>query len=185
MRKRIISWMLAIVMLLSLMPTMSVETHAATISSYEPYPNIETAYTASVQCGTVRYISQTSSSTYFNDAFWGSWKSQAGIECGTACISMALSYIGVNKTPKDILDAGQGSTYFGWTWGDGVAQSYTANDYTLALTSLSSVYGPAYDAKGNSCIKLGTSKVVGSLSFTVPANVTSVVIYAAKYKANT
>ena len=67
----------------------------------------------------------------------------------------------------------------------GSSKSYTANDYTLALTSLSSVYGPAYDAKGNSCIKLGTSKLVGSFNFTVPEDVTSVVIAVAKYKANT
>jgi hypothetical protein len=50
---------------------------------------------------------------------------------------------------------------------------------------LSSVYGPAYDAKGNSCIKLGTSSKTGSFSFTVGENVTEVRIYVAKYKANT
>ena len=52
------------------------------------------------------------------------------------------------------------------------------------MTGLSKVYGPAYDAKGNSCIKLGTSKLIGTLTFTVPDNVTKVVIYVAKYKAN-
>ena len=50
---------------------------------------------------------------------------------------------------------------------------------------MSKVYGPARDAKGNSCIKLGTSKVVGTLSFTVDENVTQVVIRVAKYKSNT
>jgi hypothetical protein len=49
---------------------------------------------------------------------------------------------------------------------------------------MSKVYGPAYDAKGNSCIKLGTSKLVGSLKFTVPEDVTEVVIYVAKYKSS-
>ena len=67
----------------------------------------------------------------------------------------------------------------------GASKSYTSGTYTLALTGMSKVYGPAYDAKGNSCIKLGTSKVVGAFSFTVPENVTSVVIKAAKYKSNT
>lgn len=67
----------------------------------------------------------------------------------------------------------------------GSSKSYTEGSYTLSLTSMSGVYGPAYDAKGNSCIKLGTSKATGTFSFTVPENITSVYIYAAKYKANT
>ena len=66
----------------------------------------------------------------------------------------------------------------------GASKSYTVGTYTLALTNMSKVYGPAYDAKGNSCLKFGTSKVIGSMSFTVPENVTKVVIYAAKYKSN-
>lgn len=67
----------------------------------------------------------------------------------------------------------------------GASKSYSEGGYTLALTGMSKVYGPAYDAKGNSCIKLGTSKVVGAFSFTVADNVTSVIIRVAKYKANT
>lgn len=67
----------------------------------------------------------------------------------------------------------------------GTSKSYTVGTYTLALKSLSKVFGPAYDAKGNSCLKFGTSKVVGSMSFTVPENVTKVVIYVAGYKAAT
>ena len=62
--------------------------------------------------------------------------------------------------------------------------SEDASGYSLELTSLTNVYGPARDAQGNSCIKLGTSSKTGSFSFTVPDEVTSVVIYAAKYKAN-
>ncbi len=67
----------------------------------------------------------------------------------------------------------------------GTSKSYTVGSYTLTLNSMSSVYGPAYDLKGNSCIKLGTSSKTGSFSFNVPDNVTEVVIYIAKYKANT
>ena len=64
----------------------------------------------------------------------------------------------------------------------GTSKSYTDEDYTLALTGMSKVFGPAYDAKGNSCIKLGTSKVVGGFSFTVPEDVAKVVIYVSGYK---
>ena len=67
----------------------------------------------------------------------------------------------------------------------GTSTSYTEGYYTLALTGMSKVYGPAYDAKGNSCIKLGTSSATGYFSFTVPDDVVSVVINIAKYKANT
>ena len=66
----------------------------------------------------------------------------------------------------------------------GASKTYTEGSAQLVLTGMSKVYGPAYDAKGNSCIKLGTSKVVGAFSFTVDEDVTSVVIKVAKYKAN-
>jgi hypothetical protein len=58
----------------------------------------------------------------------------------------------------------------------------TVGDYTLTLTNLSKVYSKAFDAKGNSCLKLGTSKVGASLTFTVPEDITSVVINIASYK---
>ncbi|MBQ9145461.1 MAG: hypothetical protein IJX70_03240, partial [Clostridia bacterium] len=67
----------------------------------------------------------------------------------------------------------------------GASKSYTEGEYSLDLTSMTNVYGPAYDAKGNSAIKLGTSSKTGSFSFTVPADVTKVVIHVAQYKANT
>lgn len=67
----------------------------------------------------------------------------------------------------------------------GTSKSYTEGSYTLTLENMSKVYGVAYDAKGNSAIKLGTSKVVGSFSFTVADDVDKVVIMVAQYKANT
>jgi len=65
--------------------------------------------------------------------------------------------------------------------------SYTeeVNGYTLNLTGGNKMYAEARDAKGNSCIKFGTSSVVGKMEFSVPENVTSVILYVAKYKANT
>ena len=66
-------------------------------------------------------------------------------------------------------------------------KSYTEsnNGYTLSISSTASMYNGAIDAKGNSCLKFGTSSKVGNMSFTVPSDVTSVIIYVAKYKANT
>ena len=63
--------------------------------------------------------------------------------------------------------------------------SETSGSYTLTLSSMTNIYTGACDAMGNSCIKLGSSSNAGSFSFTVSDEVTSVVIYVAKYKAKT
>ncbi len=69
----------------------------------------------------------------------------------------------------------------------GAEKAYTSGSYTLTLTSVTKVYDGAFDAKGNSCLKLGTSKSGGTatFTFTVPADVTSVTIKVAGYKAKT
>ena len=79
------------------------------------YAKIRYEYDPEVQVGTIRYISQLAGSGLFDWSYWGGWGNQAGIECGTASISMALSYVGVNLTPQQILDAHGGLTCFtGW-----------------------------------------------------------------------
>lgn len=65
------------------------------------------------------------------------------------------------------------------------ALTYTVGSYQLKFTGYTKAYSGARDAKGNSCIKFGTSSVIGSVTFTVPDNVTSVEIAVAKYKSNT
>ncbi len=62
-------------------------------------------------------------------------------------------------------------------------KAYTVNGYTLTLTSLNKVYVDATDAKGNSCLKVGTGKATGGFSFTVGDDIDKVIIYVAKYKA--
>ena len=64
------------------------------------------------------------------------------------------------------------------------SKSYTNGGYTLTLTSPTKLYGDARDGKGNSCLKMGSSKATGSFTFTVPNDVSAVVIHAAGYKAN-
>lgn len=63
--------------------------------------------------------------------------------------------------------------------------SETNGGYTLSLTGGTNMYPSSYDAKGNSCIKLGSSSKTGGFNFTVPDDVTSVTIAIGKYKANT
>ena len=60
--------------------------------------------------------------------------------------------------------------------------SYTNGDYTLSFTDMSKVFGPAYDALGNSCIKLGSSENIGSFSLEVPEKVNAVSFYISGYK---
>ena len=67
----------------------------------------------------------------------------------------------------------------------GAAKDYVSGTYTLSISGASKVYDGARDAKGTSALKLGTGKVAGSFTFTVPANVSSVIFKIAGYKANT
>ena len=66
------------------------------------------------------------------------------------------------------------------------AKTYTSGSYTLTIAAgAEKVYDGAMDAKGNSCLKLGTGSAVSSFSFTVNDDVKTVVIRIAGYKAKT
>ena len=67
----------------------------------------------------------------------------------------------------------------------GTSKSYTEGNYTLELTNATKVFDGEKDAKGNSCIKLGTSSVTGTFTITVQDDVTKVIFLVAKYKAKT
>lgn len=116
MKLRMISFFLLIAIIFGMMPA---SISAAWTSQYAPYVKIDDSYSASVSCGTIRYISQIPNSYDFHSSYWptrsfGGYSSPKN-ECGTASISMALSYIGINKTPKIILETNNGYTYFtGW-----------------------------------------------------------------------
>lgn len=71
--------------------------------------------------------------------------------------------------------------------GSAAKTTYTETDgeYTLSLEAGVKMYPESYDAKGNSCIKFGTSSDAGSCKFTVPNEVVEVILYVAGYKANT
>ena len=62
--------------------------------------------------------------------------------------------------------------------------SFTDGSYTLTLNGVTKLWSDARDAKGNSCLKLGTSKATGGFSFTVGSDVKKVVIHVAQYKSN-
>jgi len=130
-KKKIFLVALVLIIVVTAIPSFAAS--ISTKSEYEPFVGIEYGYSASVECGTVRYMSQMTSDSYFYDDYWGSWKSRAGYHCSTCSISMALSYIGINKTPLDILNYGNGSVYFGRNWGGAVVSNYTYDKLSAAV----------------------------------------------------
>lgn len=87
------------------------------------------------------------------------------------------------KYTFDFGDKGEASHSDG---GNAMTEDYTetVDGLTLTLTSMSKVSKDARDAKGNSCLKLGTGDVVGGFTFTVGDTVDKVVIYVSGYKDN-
>ena len=118
MNKRIVSLLLALVMLISMVPVVAITADAATSLDYAPYAKIEYGYSTGVSIGTIRYIQQMPNGSYFYSAYWPSstFGGYAGssTECGTSSISMALSYVGVNETPKHLLESTNGYTAQMW-----------------------------------------------------------------------
>lgn len=68
----------------------------------------------------------------------------------------------------------------------GATKTYEgSNGYDLVITNASKVYDGGKDETGKSFLKLGTSSVVGTFTFTVADDVDTVVIKVAGYKAKT
>ncbi len=69
-----------------------------------PTANVEYGESAGVNAGTIRYVNQMESSAYFYAAYWNEYVGEAHEQCGTSCMSMALSYIGVDALPWVLAD---------------------------------------------------------------------------------
>ena len=168
MKKRLLSLVMVCVLVAALLPAGILTAHAATQSPNSPYAMIEYGYSSTVTCGTVRYVSQVSYDSYFYSAYWpGStfgYYTGPSVECGTASISMALSYIGVNKTANDILSANNGATMFAYGWGGSTYKSYAANALTTAMSNYINgggkysppvIHIPGYSAAGHYVVVVG------------------------------
>ena len=118
------------------------------------------------------------------------------LACFAALVSMLLA-VALWVAPTNKIDASAADTTIVFNLGangsaahkDGSTKQTTYKQtngtYTLSLTDGDYMYPSSYDAKGNSCIKLGSSSKTGKFTFTVPEDVTSVIIAIGKYKANT
>lgn len=104
MKKRIISSLLILVLVAVLVGPMTTDASASQKLTAAPYTPVEYNYSSRAQAGTIRYCSQLTMSPYFREEYWGSYVSYAGHECLTACVSMALSYVGVSATPAELGD---------------------------------------------------------------------------------
>lgn len=120
--------------------------NAATTINYAPNPKVEYNYSSGVTVGTIRYTAQNRDSSYFNWNYWptnsfGGYTGGPESECGTACISMALSYVGVDRTPKALLTD---PNIYGWTgkmWGQqGDATSKSIAKSTTAVSNAMNDY---------------------------------------------
>ena len=170
MMKRIFSAVLVCLMLCALVPWSGLQASAAVQGDYAPYAMIEYGYSSTVKCGTIRYVSQVVSDSYFYSAYWPSstfgYYTGASVECGTASISMALSYIGVNKTANDILVANNGATSFSTGWGGSTYLSYGASSLQTATDKYINGSGkysppvihlPGYSSLGHYVVVIGRS----------------------------
>ena len=66
----------------------------------KPIPWVK-EYEEGVETGFIRYVWQLQEAEKNG---WGKYAWKAGAECTTACISMALSYLGVDASPEALLD---------------------------------------------------------------------------------
>lgn len=114
MKKRILSLVLTLCLLAGLLPCLTMGAAAASRVDAAPYASVEYAKNSDVKAGTVRYISQVPSYTdQFCADYWGSYVSYANHECFTACISMALSYLGIDATPGALGDYWRSRGHYG------------------------------------------------------------------------
>jgi len=130
-KKRLSALVLALALFVTLLAPLAPRAQAAT-SSYAPYANIYYDYTPITVAGTIRYIAQKTESSYFDSRYWGQYVSRASYNCSTSCISMALSYIGIDTTPEDVLDYNI-LTVFTAPYGGSTPKSYTYDKLSTAM----------------------------------------------------
>ena len=108
------------------------------------------------------------------------------------CLAMVLSFalVGTAESTDELLatfNFPASDTTTSWKDGSdiGATKTYTDGSYSLVLTNCSKVYDNGNTSDGTGFLKFGTSSVIGTVTFTVPDNVTKVVLSMAGYKSKT
>lgn len=124
--------------------------------------------------------------SFYADLIWGDAQPGDNTGSGSGTGTDTSTSTNIPSTGKvATFELGTNSTTSSDTDSSSALTSYTEsnNGYTLSLNNLSKVYN-SYDASGNSCLKLGTSKVVGSFNFDVPSEIDQVLLLVTGYKSN-
>ena len=118
---------LRILFMCCILCVMSFRTKTFAANQLNSYCKIEYGYTTSVTPGTIRYVGQNPNGAYFYTNYWTGLVDAATYQCQLAAASMALSYVNVNKLPKDLGKFA------------GPANNYGAAQYTLPSSVSSAV----------------------------------------------
>lgn len=149
MKKRIVSLALTLCLLAGLLPCLTLGAAAASRVDAAPYASVEYAKNSGVKAGTVRYISQVPSYTdQFCADYWGSYVGYANHECFTACISMALSYLGIDATPGALGDYWRSRGHYGAPFAT-TPEDVAFSGATYSKTSLAEAIARYVGGEGN------------------------------------
>ena len=113
-RKHTRVWLCLSGILLCLMFMVTQQVFAATPSYH--------AYSGGVTRGTIRYVSQSTSTASANG--WGAYASKANGECGYASQSMALSYVGKDISPEYLCHGEYALGKWHTGYGNGISGTY-------------------------------------------------------------
>lgn len=124
--KRFLSLVLTVLMVFAMIPVASVPVSAA----FNSTKDINYSYSTSVKTGKIRYIAQQNSSgrtfsNYFFSNYWQGGNAKQG--CRAASTSMALSYMGINMTPKTMSEKGINGNNSSTSWNDVAVSSRVAS----------------------------------------------------------
>lgn len=135
-------------------------------SVYEPeeeskyYAPEVSEYYEDVEAGRVRYVSQLNEP---ENSGWGKYSWKAGQECTTACISMALSFLGIDESPEALLDYSS-KTYLCSCYG-------LDDEYPIEVSPINTPVIPEGEAKAL------FDKMMESYLTSEPGKVSPVVLY--------
>ena len=115
--KKLLVFLLSAAVTASALCSFSGGAFAAQAVSNPPYPQVEFQYTDTVTPGVIRYTSQNQNSDVFDARYWNNDASAAQHQCLAACLSMTLSYVGVDATPGYILAQNGGVAKPSSSWG--------------------------------------------------------------------